>query len=116
MAITRTVQPTVIASGFVIQVNEARTGEAKGRRLYAHDITLQDDEGGRFAVRIWLREGADAVPVPAIGEHRSYVAAISERRDQDGTLRAELNVRRILTPGDLDMLHSRMVEPAPAGK
>lgn len=116
MAINRTLPGSVIAVGVVERITEQRTGEAKGRRVYAHEITVLDDDGGRFAVRVWLREGDEAFPLPTIGEYVAYVVAISERRDNDGALRAELNVRRALTPGDLDRIHSSTTGLVGAGK
>jgi hypothetical protein len=116
MAITRTVQPTVIVAGFVDRINEQRTGAEKGHRLYAHDLTIQSENGGLLAARLWIREGEAALPLPTIGEHVAFVAQVSERRDQSGIVRAELSIVRPLADNDLDLLHSRMSAPAGASK
>lgn len=106
MAINRNIPATVIVGGYVDRITEQLTSAEKGRRLYAHDLVLQTESGGNLAARIWVREGEEALPVPSVGEYVAYVASVSERRDQKGTLHAELHVRRIITPGDVDQLHS----------
>lgn len=104
MAINRNTPATVLVVGYVDRISEQRKRE--DRALYAHDLTIETESGGKLAARVWIRDGAPAVPVPSVGEFVAYMASVSERRGQDGTLRTELHVQRAVTADDADKLNS----------
>ncbi|MFT4281578.1 hypothetical protein [Microbacterium sp.] len=112
MAIGRTLSPSVMVTGIVERL-QAQTKKSDGV-VYAHDVTLVDQDGGRLAVRIWERSGEDNVQVPTIGSFLGVIATVSERRDPEtpGKVYTELHARRYITPGDLDAINSRMFTPA----
>lgn len=104
MAINRNTPATVLVVGYVDRITEQRKRE--DRTVYAHDLTIETESGGKLAARVWIRDGASVVEVPTVGEFVAYMASVSERRGQDGTLYTELHVQRVVEPGDVDKLHS----------
>jgi hypothetical protein len=104
MPINQSTPATVIVAGYAENIREQRTKE--GNKLYAHDLRLQTESDGRLGVRVWLRDGDGAIPLPSVGEFVVYVAQVVERRDQQGTLRAELSAVRVVTRNDVDLLVS----------
>jgi hypothetical protein len=89
MAISRTIRPTVIASGFVVSVRDRNRSTANGGARYGWDVTLQQESGARLVVQVFEgNEGTQlqAAQMPAMGELWAVLAEVTENAQYGASL------------------------------
>lgn len=88
MAIGRTVRPLLLVDGTVERTAPLRN---KAQEVYAHEITLSQDNGAQVAFRVYNDDsGRPAMTTfPSIGDYLAAEVSVSESRDWGATLAFE---------------------------
>ena len=102
MAISRTRRPRVLVQGAATNVREKRTKDKT--RIYAYEVTIDQEDGGLLAVDVFMNEETDVSGVPTVGEFVALWASVSE----SAQFGASLTYEGTVSEDDLDKLHSNL--------
>lgn len=87
MAIGISNPPRLIVLGHVVQTKELRA--RADNRLYAQEVTVEQETGARLAVRVYERRDGSTPPLPRIGEFWPVEASVEESREYGTSLQYE---------------------------
>jgi len=92
--------------GVATNVREKRTKDKT--RVYAYDVTVDQEEGGLLAVDVFVNDDFAASDLPTVGEFVALWASVAESQ-QFG---ASLTYEGAVTVDDLDRINSALSVPA----
>lgn len=82
MAIARTIRPQSIITGVVTSIRPLETRDRS--RVYADEVTLQQEHGAALTVTVYRNE--KPVALPTVGEGWLVLVEFSESRDYGASL------------------------------